>query len=114
MSALDRAIWYFDLQLALGVGQMAYDSQVQLATNGPALPKTATGYNFDLTAQVFFSRHFAFRLDLKKHLLMLIRQKCVNGQKDKKNIFLILKYRPMINRFPVLFVGLVMKKEELF
>ena len=64
MSVLERAIVYFDMQFALGVGQMNYAIQ-HSGLEGGAENESAVGYNFDFTQQLFFARHFAFRLDLK-------------------------------------------------
>jgi outer membrane beta-barrel protein len=64
MSFLDRKIVYFDMQFALGVGSMAYESQLD-PSEASHEKKTALGYNFDFTQQLFFSEHFAVRLDLK-------------------------------------------------
>lgn len=67
-SFLDRKIMYFDLQFALGVGQMIYENQTD--PTDPTHPldpekKSTMGYNLDFTQQLFFSDHFAIRLDIK-------------------------------------------------
>ncbi len=64
MSFVDRAILYFDIQIALGVGTLNYDSIIAEA-QGPTRRSSTLGYNFDFTQQLFFSRHLAFRLDIK-------------------------------------------------
>lgn len=64
MSFVDVAILYFDMQFAVGVGQMTYESQIDPA-QGANRTANAIGYNFDFTQQLFFSRHWAVRLDLK-------------------------------------------------
>ncbi|MEI7973868.1 MAG: outer membrane beta-barrel domain-containing protein [Bdellovibrio sp.] len=64
MSMLDRAIVYFDIQFALGVGSMKYTSIIDPA-QGPDRSGQALGYNFDFTQQLYFSRHWAIRMDLK-------------------------------------------------
>jgi outer membrane beta-barrel protein len=64
MSVLDRAIWYFDLQLGLGLGSMTYQNQIDSAEGGNT-NKTAIGINFDATANIFFHQHWAFRIDIK-------------------------------------------------
>jgi outer membrane beta-barrel protein len=72
MSFWDRKVMYFDMQFAVGVGQMKY--QIQKAS--PYDPATGTrtltpedkntiGYNFDITQQLFFHENFALRLDIK-------------------------------------------------
>jgi outer membrane beta-barrel protein len=63
-SFVDRSIMYFDMQFALGLGQMTYEMQSDEAQIAPT-KKTSMGYNFDFTQQLFFSRHFAIRLDIK-------------------------------------------------
>lgn len=64
MSFMDRSIVYFDMQFALGLGQMTYENQID-PLEGSANKKTAIGYNFDFTQQLFFSEHWAVRLDVK-------------------------------------------------
>lgn len=64
MSMLDRAIVYFDIQFALGVGNMKYTSIIDPA-QGPDRAGQAIGYNFDFTQQLYFSKHWAIRMDLK-------------------------------------------------
>jgi outer membrane beta-barrel protein len=64
MSFLDRAIMYFDMQFSLGVGTMAYQSQID-PLEGPHRDASALGFSFDFTQQLFFSKHVAIRLDLK-------------------------------------------------
>lgn len=64
MSVLDRAIWYFDVQVAAGVGNLNYQAQID-PTEGTNVNKSAVGYNLDLSAQVFFHRLISMRLDLK-------------------------------------------------
>lgn len=64
MSFLDRAIVYFDMQFALGLGNMTYENQID-PSEGSNEKKTSFGYNFDFTQQLFFSEHWAVRLDVK-------------------------------------------------
>ncbi len=71
-SFLDRSIMYFDIQFAAGLGQMNYEIQTDPSDSASASPhalapekKSAMGYNFDITQQLFFSEHFALRLDIK-------------------------------------------------
>jgi outer membrane beta-barrel protein len=71
-SFLDRSIMYFDIQFALGLGTMTYENQTDSTDAASASPhplapakKSAFGYNLDITQQLFFSEHFALRLDIK-------------------------------------------------
>lgn len=64
MSLLDRKIIYFDMQFALGVGQINYENQLD-ATETPNVAQTTTGISFDIAQHFFFSNHFAVRVDLK-------------------------------------------------
>ena len=64
MSFLDKSIVYFDIQFGLGLGSMKYENQID-PTEGLNETKNAFGYNFDFTQQLFFSQHFAIRLDVK-------------------------------------------------
>jgi outer membrane beta-barrel protein len=71
MSFWDRSIMYFDMQFAVGVGQMTYE--IQKVNGNPTLntdtsareEKTGLGYNFDITQQLFFHENFAIRFDIK-------------------------------------------------
>lgn len=69
MSFWDRKIMYFDMQFALGVGQMKYNIQKQtgLVPNTTLAPEEASsiGYNLDITQQLFFHENFAVRFDIK-------------------------------------------------
>lgn len=64
MSFLDTKIMYFDMQFALGLGQMSYEKQADPLQRENEIAK-AVGYNLDFTQQLFFHEHFAFRLDIK-------------------------------------------------
>ncbi len=64
MSFWDRSILYFDMQFALGVGNMTYEKQAD-PTQIENQTKTALAYNFDVTQQLFFHKHFAVRFDVK-------------------------------------------------
>lgn len=64
MSVLDRAIWYFDLQFGAGLGMATYQNQIDPAEGG-GVNKTALGLNLDVTANIFFSQNWAFRVDIK-------------------------------------------------
>ncbi len=61
MSVMEKAIWYFDLQFAAGLGSLNYQNQI---TTG-AVSRGVVGFNVDVTANVFFHRNWAFRLDIK-------------------------------------------------
>ncbi len=71
MSFWDRKVMYFDLQFAAGIGQMTY--QIQKVNGVPSLGtatdasenRSTIAYNFDITQQLFFQEHFAFRFDIK-------------------------------------------------
>ena len=66
MSVLEKSIWYFDLQFAAGIGMMDYQNQITSAySEGGPVNKTAVGLNLDVTANVFFSKNWAFRVDMK-------------------------------------------------
>lgn len=61
MSFMDRAILYFDMQFGIGVGQTDYEIQ----KNTGAETKSATNIHVDISQQLFFHEHIAFRLDIK-------------------------------------------------
>jgi outer membrane beta-barrel protein len=63
MSFLDRKILYFDMQVSAGVGNRSYQSF--LKNSSQQTTRNSTGVHFDVTQNIFFSRHFAFRIDLK-------------------------------------------------
>ncbi len=72
MSFWDRKIMYFDMQFAVGVGQMKYQIQKAAPFNASTQSadptpedKTSIGYNLDVTQQLFFHENFAIRLDIK-------------------------------------------------
>jgi outer membrane beta-barrel protein len=60
MSALDKAIIYFDMGVSLGVGNVNYDIRKQEGDES----KSAIGYKLGVFQQIFFSEHFALRADL--------------------------------------------------
>ncbi len=64
MSFMNSSIVYFDMQFAAGLGNLTYEQQIS-PTEGPNTQESTTAYNFDFTQQLFFSNHFALRLDLK-------------------------------------------------
>jgi outer membrane beta-barrel protein len=64
MSFMNRSIVYFDMQFALGLGSLKYENQIDPA-EGSNMAQSAVAYNFDFTQQLFFSDHFAIRLDIK-------------------------------------------------
>lgn len=61
MSFMDKHILYFDMQFALGVGQIDYEIQRNIGNK----TASATMLNLDITQQLFFHEHLAFRLDIK-------------------------------------------------
>lgn len=61
MSFVDKAIVYFDMQIAAGVGQATYEIKQDVGnTTG-----TAPCFNFDVSQQFFFNKLFAIRFDIK-------------------------------------------------
>jgi len=61
MSFMDSKILYFDMQFAAGVGNRTYT----IARDTGDIDKTTLGYHFDFSQHLFFSNHWALRLDLK-------------------------------------------------
>lgn len=61
MSFLDKAILYFDMQVAMGIGQVTYDMRQNIGDERAS----ATHFELDLSQQIFFHRNFALRLDIK-------------------------------------------------
>ena len=61
MSFMDRSIVYFDMQFAAGLGMLSYESQMDKGNKVESSP----AINIDFTQQLFFSNHFALRLDIK-------------------------------------------------
>lgn len=61
MSFLDTRILYFDMQFSAGVGSKGYEIEKETG----AIDKTTLGYHFNFSQHLFFSNHFALRLDLK-------------------------------------------------
>lgn len=60
MSFMDKSIIYFDMGLSLGLGNVNYE----IAKNTGNESKSAFGYKLGVFQQIFFSEHFAFRVDL--------------------------------------------------
>ncbi|MBO9665540.1 MAG: outer membrane beta-barrel domain-containing protein [Bdellovibrio sp.] len=60
MSALDKAIIYFDMGVSLGLGNVNYEIQKEEGNE----TKTAFGYKLGIFQQIFFTEHFALRADL--------------------------------------------------
>ena len=60
MSALDKAIIYFDMGLTLGAGMVNYE----IAQNTGNKAKSSPGIKLGIFQQIFFSEHFAVRVDL--------------------------------------------------
>lgn len=61
MSFLDRSIVYFDMQFSAGVGLKDYT----IVRNVGDEKKSAFGYHFNFSQQLFFANNWALRLDLK-------------------------------------------------
>lgn len=64
MSFLDRSIMYFDMQFAVGMGAINYSSVIDPSQIGNKA-SNAMAYTLDVTQQLFFHEHWAFRLDIK-------------------------------------------------
>lgn len=64
MSLLDRKIIYFDMQFALGLGQVSYENQLDVTERANERQATM-GLSLDVTQHYFFTEHFAVRVDLK-------------------------------------------------
>lgn len=62
MSFIDRKILYFDMQFNVGIGTKTYELFMQ---NGENEKQSSSGYHFDVTQNIFFTRNFAFRIDIK-------------------------------------------------
>ncbi|WP_413578246.1 outer membrane beta-barrel domain-containing protein [Bdellovibrio sp. HCB290] len=60
MSALDKAIIYFDMGFSVGLGNVNYNI---IKEEGNEL-KSGIGYKLGVFQQIFFSEHFALRADL--------------------------------------------------
>lgn len=60
MSALDRGIIYFDMGLSVGAGTLDYEITQAEGNVG----KNVFAYKFGVFQQIFFTQHFAFRVDL--------------------------------------------------
>ncbi|WP_246845440.1 outer membrane beta-barrel domain-containing protein [Bdellovibrio sp. NC01] len=60
MSFMDKSIIYFDMGLSLGVGSVNYE----IAKNTGNESKNAFGVKLGIFQQIFFSEHFAVRVDL--------------------------------------------------
>jgi len=64
MSLVDTKIVYFDMQFALGLGNVSYENQID-PSEGSNSQQNALGVSFDITQHYFFSNHFAVRVDLR-------------------------------------------------
>jgi len=62
MSFLDRKILYFDMQFSIGLGVKTYGNFLQA---GNQKTQSSPGFHFDVTQNIFFTKHLAFRVDLK-------------------------------------------------
>lgn len=60
MSFMDKSIIYFDMGVSLGVGSINYE----VSQNTGNVAKSAIGAKLGIFQQIFFSEHFAFRVDL--------------------------------------------------
>lgn len=76
MSFLDRMILYFDMQLNVGGGIKSYESYQQNTTN---VSDTTTGFHFDISQNIFFSRNFALRMDIKNQWSTQNRMRSINS-----------------------------------
>lgn len=81
MSFMDRAILYFDMQFAVGIGQTTYSMQRDIG----AEQKDATNFHLDVSQQLFFHEHIALRLDIKNKWTKQDRQRyqLTGGQTDR-------------------------------
>jgi outer membrane beta-barrel protein len=61
MSFMDKKIIYFDMGIALGLGQTAFTQNIVTGDKSG----TATHYMFSLYQHFFFSEHFAFKFDFR-------------------------------------------------
>jgi outer membrane beta-barrel protein len=59
MSFMDKSIIYFDMGVSLGAGTLDYSIQRDTGS----IAKNAFAYKIGVTQQIFFSEHFAIRLD---------------------------------------------------
>ena len=60
MSFLDTSIIYFDMGISAGIGQTDYTIKKQEGDDN----RTAMSYQWSINQQIFFSEHFAVRVDL--------------------------------------------------
>lgn len=60
MSFMDKSIIYFDMGISLGLGTLDYSIQTE---NAGEIAKNSFAYKIGVTQQIFFSEHFAIRLD---------------------------------------------------
>lgn len=61
ISLRDKSIMYFDMGVAFGLGQTAYEKQ----SSGTGEKASAMHYSLDIIQQYFVSRSVAFRIDFK-------------------------------------------------
>lgn len=71
MSFLDRAIFYFDMQIAAGIGSTDYVIRRDIGDEA----KSGINFHLDVSQQIFFHQNFAFRLDVKNKWYKQERQK---------------------------------------
>lgn len=61
MSWMDKTVLYFDMSVALGIGKLNYDVQLDRGSE----THSTNFYNIDFSQHLFFTRNLALRLDLK-------------------------------------------------
>lgn len=86
MSFWNRSIIYFDMQFGFGVGQETYTQLID-PLEGSNRSKTASGFNFDISQQLFFHNNWAVRFDIKNKFSTQERLKYrVSGDETKRNL----------------------------
>jgi outer membrane beta-barrel protein len=71
MSFMDKAIIYFDMGLSLGGGSLNYD----IAQKEGNIEKSTPAFKLGVFQQIFFTEHFAIRIDLNNTWSSQERQK---------------------------------------
>lgn len=80
MSFMDKSIIYFDMGISLGAGTLDYSIQRE---EGPET-KNTFAYKLGITQQIFFSEHFAIRLDFNNTWATEDRFKYPTGAADRE------------------------------
>ena len=75
MSFLDKSIIYFDMGVSLGVGTVDYTIKRDTGDE----KKNAFSYQIGVTQQIFFSEHFAIRVDYNNKFTTEDQKKYVGG-----------------------------------